>query len=157
MFNHLEGQWYQQPPTTSFCWANPCILNVTLSPLYTLLWRHNGRDCVSNHQPHDFLLNQTQIKENIKAPRQWPLCGEFTGTGEFPTQMASNAEKVWWRHHVQNIVWVLLLDCRVNQQCSTTRTLLENIISLFMCPIILVKDAYVDQPSSRWYTHCVDR
>ena len=22
---------------------------------------------------------QTQIKENIKAPRRWPLCGEFTG------------------------------------------------------------------------------
>ena len=22
---------------------------------------------------------QTQIKENIKAPRHWPLCGEFTG------------------------------------------------------------------------------
>ena len=22
---------------------------------------------------------QTQIKKNIKAPRQWPLCGEFTG------------------------------------------------------------------------------
>ena len=21
---------------------------------------------------------QTQIKENIKAPRRWPLCGEFT-------------------------------------------------------------------------------
>ena len=44
---------------------------------------------------------QAQIKENIKAPRHWPLCGEFTGTGEFPTQMASNAENVsiWWRHH----------------------------------------------------------
>ena len=41
------------------------------------------------------------MKENIKAPRHWPLCGEFTGTGEFPTQMASNAENVpiWWRHH----------------------------------------------------------
>ena len=39
---------------------------------------------------------QTQIKENIKAPRHWPLCGEFTGD-----QMASNAENVsiWWRHH----------------------------------------------------------
>ena len=24
---------------------------------------------------------QAQIKENIKAPRHWPLCGEFTGTG----------------------------------------------------------------------------
>ena len=22
---------------------------------------------------------QTQIKENIKAPRHWPLCGDFTG------------------------------------------------------------------------------
>ena len=44
---------------------------------------------------------QTQIKENIKAPRHWPLCGEFTGTGEFPAQMASYAENasIWWRHH----------------------------------------------------------
>ena len=35
------------------------------------------------------------------APRHWPLCGEFTGTGEFPAQMASYAETVsiWWRHH----------------------------------------------------------
>ena len=45
---------------------------------------------------------QTHIKENIKAPRHWPLCGEFTGTGEFPAQRASYAENVsiWWRHHV---------------------------------------------------------
>ena len=45
---------------------------------------------------------QTQIKENFKASRHWPLCGEFTGTGKFPAQMASNAENVsiWWRHHV---------------------------------------------------------
>ena len=46
---------------------------------------------------------QTQIKENIKAPRHWPLCGEFTGTGDFPAQRASYAENVsiWWRHHEQ--------------------------------------------------------
>ena len=38
---------------------------------------------------------QAQIKENIKALRHWPLCGEF------PAQMASNAENVpiWGRHH----------------------------------------------------------
>ena len=44
---------------------------------------------------------QTKIKEDIKAPRHWPLCGEFTGTGEFPAQRASYAENVsiWWRHH----------------------------------------------------------
>ena len=42
-----------------------------------------------------------QIKENTKAPRHWPLCREFTGTGEFPAQRASYAENVsiWWRHH----------------------------------------------------------
>ena len=41
-----------------------------------------------------------QIKENIKAPRHWPLCGDFSA------QMASNAENVsiWWRHHVAVIV-----------------------------------------------------
>ena len=44
---------------------------------------------------------QTQITENIKVLRHWPLCGEFTVTGEFPAQRASNAENVsiWWRHH----------------------------------------------------------
>ena len=44
------------------------------------------------------------MKENIKVPRHWPLCGEFTGTGEFPAQRASYAENVsiWWRHHVKN-------------------------------------------------------
>ena len=33
-----------------------------------------------------------KMKENIKAPRHWPLCGKFTETGEFPAQKASNAE-----------------------------------------------------------------
>ena len=39
-------------------------------------------------------------KNNLKAPRHWPFCGEFTG--EFPAEMASDAENVsiWWRHHV---------------------------------------------------------
>ena len=61
-------------------------------------------DSVSNHQPHHCLPNRlfkAQIKENIKAPRHWPLWGEFTRDGEFPAQRASNAENVsiWWRHH----------------------------------------------------------
>ena len=49
---------------------------------------------------------QTQIKENIKAPRHWPLCGEFTGTGEFPAQRASYAENVsiWWRHQIAAVI-----------------------------------------------------
>ena len=35
---------------------------------------------------------QAQIKENIKAPRHWPLWGNSPVTGEFPAQRASNAE-----------------------------------------------------------------
>ena len=27
---------------------------------------------------------QAQIKENIKAPRRWPMCGEFTGDRWIP-------------------------------------------------------------------------
>ena len=37
---------------------------------------------------------QTQIKENIKAPRHWPLCGNSPVTGEFPAQMVSNVSNV---------------------------------------------------------------
>ena len=69
-----------------------------LSSPETLRWRHNERDGVSNHQPHDCLLNGlfVQIKENIKqAPRHWPLCGEFTGNSPHKRGNVS----IWWRHH----------------------------------------------------------
>ena len=47
----------------------------------TLQWRRNEHAGVSNHQPHNCLLNRfirAQIKENIKAPPRWPLWVEFT-------------------------------------------------------------------------------
>ena len=42
---------------------------------------------------------QAQIKENIPATGIY--AGNAPVTGEFPAQMASNAENVsiWWRHH----------------------------------------------------------
>ena len=51
-------------------------------------------------------------KENIRAPRHWPLCGEITGDGEFPAQMASNPENVsiWWRHHHYYYLFTVSLD-----------------------------------------------
>ena len=49
---------------------------------------YNGRDSVSNHHAASLLFTQpfiqTQIKENIKAPRHWPMCGEFTGDRWIP-------------------------------------------------------------------------
>ena len=69
-----------------------------------LRWRHNGRDSVSNHQPHHCLLNRLFRRRSKKTSklRVTGLCvGNSPGTGEFPAQMASNAENVsiWWRHH----------------------------------------------------------
>ena len=69
-----------------------------------LRWRHNWLDSVSSHQPHDCLLNRSFGRRSKKAskPRVTGLCvGNSPVTGEFPAQMASNAENVsiWWRHH----------------------------------------------------------
>ena len=76
----------------------------------SLRWRHNGHDGVSNHQPHHCLLirlfgcrsNKTsKLRVTGRCARNSP------GTGEFPTQMASNAENVsiWWRHHGTTMLW----------------------------------------------------
>ena len=70
----------------------------------TLQWRHNGRDSVSNHQPHHCLLDglfRRRSKKTWKL-RVTGLCARNSPvTGEMPAQMASNAESVfiWWRHH----------------------------------------------------------
>ena len=50
---------------------------------------------------------QAQIKENITKLRVTGLCvGNAPVTGEFPAQMANNAENVsiWWHHHAILIV-----------------------------------------------------
>ena len=69
-----------------------------------LRWRQSERDGVSNHQPHGCLLNHLFRRRSKKTSklRVTGLCvGNSPGTGEFPAQMASNAENVsiWWRHH----------------------------------------------------------
>ena len=70
----------------------------------TLLWRHNGRDGVLNHQSHDSLLNRLFMRRSKKTSKLCVtgLCeGNSPVTGEFPAQTASNTENVsiWWRHH----------------------------------------------------------
>ena len=57
--------------------------------LVALLWRHNGRDGVSNHQPHDCLLNRSFRRRTTKTSklRVTGLCaGHSPVTGEFPAQ-----------------------------------------------------------------------
>ena len=76
----------------------------TKMDLISLRWHRNGRDSVSNHQPHDCLLSRLFRRRSKKTSklRVTGLCsGSSPGTGEFPAQMASYAENVsiWWRHH----------------------------------------------------------
>ena len=79
-------------------------VNLFTSKLATLQWRHNEPDCVSNHQPHDCLVNRLFRRRSKKTSklRVTGLCaGNSPGTAEFPAQRASDAENVsiWWRHH----------------------------------------------------------
>ena len=72
-------------------------------------WRNNELDGVSNYQPRDCLLNRLFTRRSNKTSkfRVTGLCvGNSPVTGEFPAQMASNAENVsvWWRHHVE-LTW----------------------------------------------------
>ena len=93
--------------------VNPSLYTQYVSSLthrgISLLWRHNGHSSVSNHQPHDCLHNRLFRRRSklTSKLRVTGLCvGNSPGTGEFPAQMASNAENVsiWWRHHVETFM-----------------------------------------------------
>ena len=71
---------------------------------FSFQWRQNDHGGVSNHQPHGWLLNhlfRRISKKTSKLRVIGLLCGEFTGTAEFPAQRASYAENfsIWWCHH----------------------------------------------------------
>ena len=71
----------------------------------SLWWRHNGCDSVSNPQLHHCLHNRLFRRRSKKTSKLHVtgICeGNSPETGEFPAQMARNAENVsiWWRHHV---------------------------------------------------------
>ena len=81
-----------------------CGCNYVYMSWTQLQWCHNGHDGASNHQPHHCLFNRLFRRRSKKTSkvRFTGLCaGNSPVTGEFPAQMASNAENVsiWWRHH----------------------------------------------------------
>ena len=84
-------------------------------------WRHNERDSVSNHHPHDSLLNRLfrHISKKTSKLRVSYLCeGNSPVTSEISAQMTSNAENVsiWWRHHTMapsNDCWLQTVS-RIN-------------------------------------------
>ena len=84
----------------TFDWLADFLISIwhlkkNVDSIWPLHWRHNGRDSVSNHQPHDCLFNRLfrRRSKKISQLRVNGLCvGISPGTGEFPAQMASNAK-----------------------------------------------------------------
>ena len=96
------------------CKFTLCILHLRLAiytlPVTTLQWRHHEHRGVSNHQPHDCLLNHLFRRRSKKTSKLCVtgLCeGNSPVTDEFPAQRASNVENVsiWWRHHEYKHYW----------------------------------------------------
>ena len=106
--NVLATQGARASATMILCWTG--IIRSVCPITMTSQWaRWRLKSPASRLCTQPFI--RAQIKVNIKAPRHWPLCGEFTGTGEIPAQMASNAENVsiWCREH--GLSWSIQSVC----------------------------------------------
>ena len=68
---------------------------------YSLEWRHNGRDCVSNHQPHDCLLNRL-FRHRSKKTSKLRVTGLCAGNSPF----------TWWRHQIETFYASLAICAR---------------------------------------------
>ena len=93
---------------------------------FPFLWRYNGRDGVSNHQPHDCLLSRLfrRISKKTSKPRVTCLCaGNSPATGEFPSQMACYAENasIWWRHHAFFSLTDIVIQRMISDRTTVSR------------------------------------
>ena len=112
------------------CFHFSYIIHATThSPLlpkqhWTLQWRHNEHDGVSNHQPHDCLLNRLFWRRSKKTTKLLvtDLCaGNSPVTGEFPTQRASNEDNLSilmtssWALQISLYVLICPFNCRKSE------------------------------------------
>ena len=79
------------------------LLDVSVPPIlfYLITVAYKDHEGVSNHQPYDCLFGR-QSKKTSKLCVTGLWAGNSPETGEFSSQMASNAgnASIWWRHHV---------------------------------------------------------
>ena len=112
---------------------------ITSSPLFTQPFIH------------------TQINENIKTPRHWPLCGNSLVTSEFPPQRASKTENVslWWHHHGH--VNVMVNPSLPYDRCvaSVANCHMRNRLTLTVVRLFLVIDADIMFTTCRPWTKIV--
>ena len=91
-----------------------------------LQWRYNERGGVSNHQPHECVFNRLFRRRSRKTSKLCVtgLCeGNLPMTGEFPAQMANNAENVsiWWSYHcLMALHWIFNLAVWITHSLSAS-------------------------------------
>ena len=136
IFRTSDPLYYMVSVTVVSTGAGDDMLPNSFSPLK---WRHNGRDSVSKHQPHDCLLNRIfrcRSKKTSKL-RVTGLCaGNSPETGEFPAQMASYAKNVaiWWRHHGKMPLFVVssVTADGLAPSCEGTRHIIIQVWTMYM-------------------------
>ena len=99
----------------SQCWLRSVSLHGITRP-QSLQWCYNGRNGISNPQPHHCLLSplfRRRSKKTSKLCVNGLCAGNSPVTGKFPTQMASNVENVsisWCHHGVYVQEWVCVVE-----------------------------------------------
>ena len=118
---HVVANKHLAKPTDQ--WNYMCLFTIR-----RLHWRHDEHDGVSNHQPHDCLLNRLFRRRSKKTSklRVTGLCaGNSSVTGEFLAQKASDVKNVsiWWRHHETQRKFRLSYDTLCNVYRTRMRPL----------------------------------
>ena len=101
------------------------VLTVMFSAI-TCWWllqaRNNGGDSVSNHQPHDCLLNglfRCRSKKTWKLRVTCLCAGNSPGTCEFPAQMAGNGLQRGKCFHLMTSSWKTKCDREMDMYFSS--------------------------------------
>ena len=107
---YLQWHYFSFGFCTNLDWSMLWGAPAEGSKLFTLHWRHNECEDVSNHQCLDCLLSRLIRRRSKKTSKLRVTClceGISPVTGEFPAKKASKAENVsiWLRHHVMAPYW----------------------------------------------------
>ena len=91
-------------------WCKLWIINIYILQAYwlPLQWRHNKRDGILNHQPHDCLLNRL-FRRRSKNTSKLRVTGNSPVTGEFLAQRASNAELFPFDDVIMQTQWTYVI------------------------------------------------
>ena len=87
----------------------------------SLLWRHNGRDSISNHQPHDCLLNRL-FRRRSKKTSKLRVTGLCAGIHRGPVNSPHKwpvTRKIFPFDDVRMMIWIVDMD---HQQMSRLPT-----------------------------------